>query len=122
MNTLTWPEAYDKIIEAYFKDEIKPWDAKFCFCGNLNDKAMLWGHRVHDTNGYYTMSEYRSMEDALLTTDVARFEPDDVEYEDALFAGMSAALDILKEIHRSRGENVDELPALTKRVLSTQGK
>ena len=116
MEKLTYKQAYDKIIEAYFKDEIKPLDPKFCFCGNLCDKTDHWYGGIE--NDYqpshgYTATELMDMEAALL--EVSFFaNPID---EEKLFAGMSAALDVLKEIHRSRGENVDELPVLTKRVL-----
>ncbi len=98
---LTYRQAYDKIIEAYFKDEINIMDNKFCFC------------------------EFNNMENALFSVFVNMDVSLDVEknkkripnYEDLLFSGMCAALDVLKEIHRSRGEDVDDSLQLTKREL-----
>src|SRR5690349_13607846 len=123
---MTYQQAYNKIIEAYFKDEIEPWDAKFCFCGTLCNGKTGWNRSTilainkndpHNDYGDYLGIEYTKMERALL-------EPFNCpgrrhnDYEAALFEGMCAALDVLKEIHRSRGENVDEvLPAFTKRQL-----
>lgn len=46
------------------------------------------------------------------------FVPSSMNYEEGLFEGMVKALEVLKEIHRSRGENVDEeIQAFTKRNL-----
>ena len=39
------------------------------------------------------------------------------KYEDALFEGMCAALEVLKNIHKSRNEDVDECNYLVKRNL-----
>lgn len=145
MQKLTYKEAYDKIIDAYFKDEIQPYNTEFCFCGTLgyakyspsnNGRWMQWAP-------IYTTEEYTKMENALLKTiadrllgeenylsiylgtveDTLRGNRKKVDthpnYEDALFEGMCKALDELKEIHRQRGEDVDSLPQLTKRKLQT---
>lgn len=130
MERLTYKQAYDKIIEAYFKDQIEPMSMQFCFCGTL-----CCGVKERDYNYYwdderYSEQEYLWMEDALMeglgakrvklgtgydTTTAGKDKPD---YEDRLFKGMSMALDELKEIHRSRGENVDEtVIPFTKRQL-----
>lgn len=125
---MTYKEAYDKIIEAYFKDEINPMDASFCFCGTLCDGDIGWHGcthgRVHNDFMFYRGVEYVRMERALLDT-IREFhgyyiKSDNPGYEDALFEGMSAALDVLKQIHIERGEIVDELPSLTKRGLCTE--
>ena len=34
---MTYNEAYSKIIDAYFRDEIRAMDSNFCFCGTLTD-------------------------------------------------------------------------------------
>jgi len=39
---MTYKQAYDKIIDAYFKDEIKPMDSNFCFCGTLHGAKRGW--------------------------------------------------------------------------------
>lgn len=121
MQTLTYKQAYDKIIQAYFRDEIKISDPEFCFCGTLNmNNGGYWCGYNWKLNGiYYTGNELQKMEEALLTTindhltvtDIYVHTIDkimcDPNYETALFAGVSAALDVLKQIHRSRGEDVD---------------
>lgn len=127
MEKLTYRQAYDKIIEAYFKDEIEPLDGNFCFCGNLCDNTSDWmgWQENYDSHGY-AGGDFDRMEHALFAgmkrvagVDSVCYIPHTSPiYEEALFAGMSAALDVLKEIHRSRGENVDEdIPAFTKREL-----
>lgn len=55
------------------------------------------------------------MENALLThVDCGPYP----KYEDDFFKGMTAALEVLKDIHRSRGEDVDGVKVFTKRVLA----
>lgn len=125
MNQLTYKEAYDKIIDAYFKNEIKPLDSRFCFCGSLcNGKQWLCG------NEFYSSSEYKRMESALLyelrmipthcTTNHTYHYIPSPGYEEKLFDGMVAALDVLKQIHISRGEIIDEPVTFKKRDLSMQ--
>lgn len=131
MKKLTYKEAYDKIIEAYFKDEIKPMDNRFCFCGTLNDNISGW--RYNGGSGYLN-SDFLKMENALFSV----FEPDTThtpseddyqfpsmckvlprkgkKYEEKLFEGMCAALEVLKQIHKDRGENVEDFQ-FTKREL-----
>lgn len=128
---MNYKQAHDKIIEAYFKDEIKPASCEFCFCGTLAPNSQ-WHDKY--SKGYYPYSyfEYFEMERALLSklSDVIRIGDGCSEYsfgysfgrhdnyEDELFEGMCAALDVLKEIHRSRGENVDEeIQQFSKREL-----
>lgn len=118
---MTYNEAYNKIIDAYFKDEIKPQNPNFCFCGSL-----CGSDRWNFGDKLYTLNQYEKMERALIlelinspnhkVDNVWQFIPSK-KYEDALFKGMSAALDVLKEIHRSRGENVDEGIVFKKREL-----
>ncbi len=118
---MKYNEAYDKIIQAYFKDELEPYDANFCFCGNLCDRTDDWfrasnslSHQCHNASHGYRGRELYEMEQALLI----HVEPSPYpKYEDDLFAGMSAALDVLKQIHRERGEDVDSVPVFTKRQL-----
>lgn len=127
LNKMTYNEAYNKIIDAYFKDEIKPFDAQFCFCGTLCDSSADWhiySHEIitkarhNDFNGY-TGHQFVMMEHALLEH-VRCIGPGNVRYEEKLFNGMCDALGVLKEIHRERGEDVDAMPALTKRKLAIQ--
>lgn len=137
MQTFTYRQAYDKIIEAYFKDEIQPLNAEFCFCGTLSPDSFWARSNVPSSVDYpYSYLEYGKMEKALfIPFGYSQRSPGSINthtknglssdelvlvegYEDKLFKGMCAALDVLKEIHRSRGENVDEkIPAFTKREL-----
>jgi hypothetical protein len=144
MQTLTYKQAYDKIIEAYFKDEIKPYNGQFCFCGTLagfvisNAFEQPDNYRGWPTNEY-SSNELNKMEVALLyaiyngvngtgniyepfaydMTETRERTISHPNYENALFAGMCAALEVLKDIHRARNENVDEVPVFTKRNLKT---
>lgn len=122
---MTYNEAYDKIIQAYFRDEIKPYKANFCFCGTLCDNSYNWHGQTHpvksksyhfDYNGY-SGAEFVEMESALLGCLSGKPQCDKPNWENALFLGMTAALEVLKQIHRERGEDVDSLPALKKRKL-----
>lgn len=149
MQHLTYQQAYDRIITAYFKGEIEPYNKQFCFCGTLAWQARRynnsWAHSIYD------YSDLKKMEGALLLTiseEMTSFIPqmkdnkyanmvEDIgmpytnslrevlkkhpKYEDALFKGMCAALEVLKQIHRSRGENVDEyIPEFKKRELAEE--
>lgn len=130
---MKYQEAYDKVIQAYFKDEIKPFKPSFCFCGTLANNTCEWGIGDNE-NLDYNYNEFKKMEYPLMEAvclgvlgrswysekRVTTREVDSLSlhpnYENAIFKGMCAALEVLKEIHRSRGENVDS-PELTKRVL-----
>ncbi len=123
---ITYKEAYDKIIQAYFKDEIQPYNAKFCFCGTLAN-----GSGWYSGQGGYSYKEYTNMEVALLHTITKEFaklhiwglneyeKANHPEWENFLFEGMCAALEVLKQIHIERGEIIDEGLNLTKRELQT---
>lgn len=139
MKKLTYAEAYDKIIQAYFRDEIEPYLMEFCFCGNLSFNKERDDYDSYWDYNQYSSKEYHSMELALLkiikSGTVANKYGSDIymqndtwrneikkhpNYEDALFEGMSAALEVLKQIHRERGEDVDTIqPAFTKRKLKS---
>lgn len=144
MNTMTYPEARDLIIEAYFKDEIKPYKARFCICGTLCGSC-YWNSET------YSMGELRRIEGALLLnlrkltfgidekeilmlpdmedgSILVYYEPlqhldlsDEIpyhpNYENALFESMSAALDELKLIHEEKGEIIDPSPTFKQRQL-----
>jgi hypothetical protein len=135
MQRLTYQQAYDKIIQAYFKDEIKPIDSNFCFCGTLHGDCS-W--TTADNRSLYSRNEYGKMELALFSSfpdlnynsvcNLSCFSAStnfvgSKVYEERLFAGMCAALEVLKQIHKDRGEDVDGVMTntpFTKRNLSLQ--
>ncbi len=107
----TYFEQREKIIQAYFRDEIKPYERNFCFCGTLCNNTDEWfgmAMSFHNDSHGYRGRDFVQMETVLLMEVDVEVGPD---YEDQLFKGMCAALDVLKEIHRSRGEDVDTEPA-----------
>lgn len=127
---LTYTEAYNKIIEAYFRDEIKPLDSSFCFCGTLCNNSRDWfsgswlSNKPHSPHSGYSGEELMKLEGALFHGIYKVWsmwdheDQDNPLFEESLFAGMCAALDVLKEIHKSRGEDVDTVPVFTKRKLA----
>lgn len=136
----TYKEQYDKIVEAYFRDEIKPYEPKFCFCGNLCDNTDRWFNyfspsKHNPSHGYGGVQLFK-MEAALLDTIKNELSLDEFnewsdefdsckepekhpQYETALFNGMTAALEVLRQIHAERGDvTAIEIP-LVKRELQT---
>lgn len=133
-NLPSYKTQFDKITEAYIRGEIKPLDAKFCFCGTLCDNSTKWAknpEEEHNDFAGYLGNDFVRMEKALLTTSFNYLwdktgggilhaeELHPQEYEDALFNGMTAALKVLKQIHIQRGEIIDETPVFIKRTSNT---
>jgi hypothetical protein len=52
---MDYKTAYNKIIDAYFKDEIRPYISKFCFCGTLYGSSNWYNP---EPNSYYTYDDY----------------------------------------------------------------
>lgn len=137
MNQLTYKEAENLIFDAYFKDEILPFKSTFCFCGTLapneysNEGFKNWNNhdgKFDQSKHFYTLNEYARMEEALFIPlgayngTISNLSPDhlnegDIYFEDALFKGMCAALEVLKIIHLQRGEVIDNPVNLKKREL-----
>lgn len=138
----TYKECRDAIIEAYFKNEIKPYCPDFCFCGTLspaeetpNGMFKLWNYpAVADySKHFFTKSDYMKMEEALLIAlgnkrtsygdfyweTMAGASPHDDDYEKQLFQGMSNALDVMRDIFIERGLPIeDEYAVFVKRELA----
>ncbi len=116
----TYKEQFDKITVDYIAGKIKPYNWGFCFCGTLCDYDEQWNWQKHD---FYSAKDLALMEKALLNTIASQtFYPEHdnsvtkysdctkhPNFENALFNGMVAALEVLKSIHESKGEQVDEL-------------
>lgn len=135
MKRLTYKKAYDLIIDAYFKDEIEPIEPDFCFCGTLSGNSKWCTYEYDKKEHYYNLLEYGKMESALLIPLIpfgANRTGNRVGewgghlykykgYEDALFNGMCQALDVLKSIHESRGEIIDDpITLFNKRELAAE--
>ncbi len=131
----SYKEQFDKITEAYIKGEIKPYKSNFCFCGTIApEEYSADGHKNWNNHDgkfmqhkhFYTLSEYGKMEEALFIPlhafngkisgmNIYRLEEGDEGYEDAMFDGMCAALEVLKQIHVHKGDIADEYPVFKKR-------
>lgn len=121
----------EKIIQAYFKDEIRIYEASFCFCGTLSPDYDWSAQEITKREYPYTIDEYGRMEEAMFSTfpfnggrrgicsasDSNRVYPETKGYEEYLFSGMCAALDVLKSIHKEHGQIISEDIPLTKRKL-----
>ena len=132
MNTQlpTYEQQFNKITEAYIKDEIEPYDSEFCFCGTLNPYRNIEGLSMawnYDLNGVtqqyrhpqpYTYKEYKRMEIALFDN-LREVVKGNAGWEERLFSGMCEALEVLKQIHIERGEVIDDTPVFKKRELLT---
>lgn len=113
---MTYKEAEDKIIQAYFRDEIRPMECRFCFCGTLHGNAD-WN--ISSGNGPYSVKEYEKMELALFAGiqdvdgyrwHIGCFQGYPYMSEEGLFNGMAKAIEALRQIHIDRGENIDPVP------------
>ncbi len=120
---MTYQQAYNKIIDAYFKDEILPLDPRFCFCGTLCDNTDKWfgfTRRNHRNSHGYRGSDFVRMETVLLDTldeEIGAVNTGHPLYEVTLFEAMCNTLIELKQIHIERGEVIDEVPEFIRRVL-----
>lgn len=117
---MTYKQAFDKITEAYIKGEIVPMETKFCFCGTLCNNGTAWisPNGCREENLPYTWKEFSNMEYKLLMTIIQCGGDNRNPTEEALFQGMCAALEVLKQIHISRGENVDEVPFVKRELVN----
>lgn len=111
------------LVDAYFKDEIRPEDAEFCFCGTLCNGRISWSNSSFRQHYHsYSFLEYGLMEKALFSPwpDITWLKNGDIDsshlelrsepdYEQKIFDGMCAALGVLKQIHIERGEVIDEV-------------
>lgn len=117
MNTPTFKEQFDKITTAYFNNELQPIWSECCFIGNLLNGNRdwcylkpLWGDTYHqkaldclknEANNFYTAKEILAMEGTFMKGT----KEDD---EESLFAAMDRTLDMLRKIHESKGEIIED--------------
>ena len=145
MKTPTFKEQFDKIVNAYLKNELEPVNPCGCFIGNLLNNKSSW-IQVRDirfniekdlnrpyvkggvecifseSNGLYTPEEIIGMEAIFMKTiygeECMKSQEDfqEGEFEEAIYEAMEKAPLKLKEIHESKGEIVEDY-TFTKRKL-----
>ncbi len=129
MKTPTFREQYDKIVGAYLRNELEPLDSCACFVGNLLNRNDNWGtvsggkfgRPRHEwglkaieveSNGLYSSEDISELEYNFLFPEdrdwvqAARNSTTE-EYEKKLFEQMESTLELLKQIHESKGEVID---------------
>jgi len=139
MNKPTFKEQSEKIIQAYLKCEINAGDACACFVGNLLNNKGEWIDGRHsfeygkvdpnknmrsraiecinqESNSLYTLQEILELEEKFMTERYTR-TGNDMNREDALFNAMTSTLEMLKQIHISKGEVIEDEITLQKREL-----
>lgn len=135
---LTYKQQFDKLTEAYIKDQVQPYSGCACFIGNLLDKDSEWmncrlgyGFAKEDYNtvvGFadlgewkgYTSIEIVEMEKLFLGIMYKEYWRGKRDWENVLFEAFEKTLDLLKEIHISKGEVIEETPNFSKRNLQLQ--
>jgi hypothetical protein len=133
MKTPTFREQYDKIVGAYLRDELQPLESCACFVGNLLNNTPGWGTfswfphlpvfppliRIKDnirsqSNGLYSLEDIQTLEKCFLGR---RFDDDEPlhapsefnqPYEDRLYRAMERTLLLLRQIHESKGEVIED--------------
>lgn len=128
MKTPTFQEQYNKIVDAYYKNELKPYIGCACFVGNLLNNKDKWGmardfvNEDTDTDLIIfreTTNPYRFIgiqcikeesNDLYSIEDICQLEQNflrkysDSDPENSLFNAMETTLELLKQIHESKGE------------------
>lgn len=142
---ISYNEQWNKLTTAYINNEVQPYIACACFIGNLLNNTSTWmdgrlgfdfkNNKVdgiqelphvirsikRESKGTYTQKEIYQLELLFLKTisDETKRECCDADnYEDALFKAFELTLDLLKEIHLSKGEIVEEVPQFKQRKIN----
>lgn len=145
MNTPSYKEQWDKLTKAYINDEVNPYDECACFVGNLLNGSSNWAAcRMGDAyrgaskvyfdatfNDYYTSYDIVALENTFMGIIWGYVRPHYVietgcayaynhleEKEEILFKAFEKTLELLKQIHISKGENVEEEFEFKKRQLA----
>lgn len=143
MKKPTFQEQYQKIVDAYYKEELEPWNGCACFVGNLLNKKDTWCNARYveigemqtnspileevltfvnkESNGLYSYQEVINLEQNFLNIAYNRKNSlwfvKGNQTEDSLFAAMESTLQMLRKIHESKGEVVKDYN-FTKRELT----
>jgi len=126
---LTYRQAYDRIVDAYFKDEIRICDSCKCFVGNLLGGTYVWnGCRtiesrlttIHENtkSGMLLLNEYGYTPLQITQLEGVFMEFNTWDDEEDIFRGMCAALDMLKKIHEESGETVEPIPFKKRELIN----
>jgi hypothetical protein len=130
----SYKEQFDKLTRAYIANEVLPLNACACFVGNLLNGLGSWVHArsynglgvldndshfkpiadmciKEQSNGLYTAQEIINLEKVFLQS----WRP--LQNEDSMFDAFCVTLDLLKQIHLSKGEIIDEVPEFKRRVM-----
>lgn len=140
----TYKEQFDKLTRAYINDEVNPYSECACFVGNLLDGSREWAkfRRGDCYKGKgevfiasfpidgYTTHEIVALENCFMEyiwenikdkhekfTDCSPVYNELQNKEDVLFEAFEKTLALLKEIHISKGENIEEEFEFKKREL-----
>jgi len=142
----TYQEQFNKLTEAYISNKVDPYYGCGCFVGNLlNGKGnwelgremLIWhrskeyGYQISPKGLHHTLLVLQEECDSLYTPrEIFELEKkflrcynslkDQDGEEEALFKAFETTLDLLKEIHISKGEIIDTIPVFTKRQLIHQ--
>lgn len=129
----TYKQQFDKLTEAYIKGEVNPMDRCACFVGNLLG-GKNWNDII-DRQGFYTADEIGNIEWEFMFNSTKQklgvrcwlrnfgdnpLAVPSAEDEQILFESFSHTLEVLKQIHISKGEIIDAAPEFKKRVPCTQ--
>ena len=131
----TYKQQFDKLTEAYITDDVRPFSPCACFVGNLLNGRTDWqsgqigfhsGESAsnciqQESNGLYTIDDINRMEYNFM---IKKFNGASIFWDDRklcideelLFQAFASTLEMLKEIHISKGEEVDEVPEFKKRI------
>lgn len=135
---ITFEEAYKRLSTAYLQDEVIPTNSCACFVGNLLNGKSEWCHnRIFDFKTGVSLPrniEQREIEEALnciikesdntytyeeilhLETVFMAKLPTVMYTEEELWDAFNTALDVLADIHRFKGQEVNwSFGALPKR-------
>lgn len=129
---ITFKTQYEKLVIAYINNRVEPMSACACFVGNLLNGSSSWvvfkDSLLHvipenelkessddillESNGTYTPREILQMEGLFMRT-WRRYGKN----EESLFKAFDVTLALLRQIHESKGEKIDDY-IFRKRILS----
>lgn len=150
MKKPTYAEQWQKLTEAYVNDRVNAYEPCCCFVGNLLNGTDGWEACRKSSDGWGmevyrhpfvsltlfddTTSMYVDGRESIELHSNGLYKPIDIiqleqlflrtynttKNEESLFKAFCVTLDLLKQIHISKGEVIDETPVFTKRILVAQ--